>query len=140
VSRLQRVLSWLKLRIVAAWRCVRSLDCLLAFLGRIYLVRVPLLTAVDIVGFCAAAFFTDAGLLLGNIFDIGSFYGIFFATWTAFLSAAVVMVTWQVIRLYVNAARRADAIVQRLSHQGSRCEGAAPGSHALCRRSAKPGS
>jgi hypothetical protein len=70
------------------------------FLGRIYLVRVPLLTALTIVGFCAAAFFTDARLLLGNIFDIGSFYGIFFAAWTAFLAASVVMVTWRVIRLY----------------------------------------
>jgi hypothetical protein len=100
VSKLQRVLSLPMQRIVAAWRCVRSLECLLAFLGRIYLVRVPLLTALGIVGFCVAAFFTDARLLLGNVFDIGSFWGIFFAAWTAFLSASVVMVTWRVIRLY----------------------------------------
>lgn len=100
MSKLQHVPSLLKQRILAAWQCVRSLECLLAFLARIYLVRVPLLTAFGIVSFCVAAFFTDARLLLGNIFDTSSFSDIFFVSWTAFLSASVVMVTWRVVRLY----------------------------------------
>jgi hypothetical protein len=65
-----------------------------------YLLRVPLLTAFGIIGFCVAAFFSGTRLLLGNIFDIDSFVGIFFASWTAYLSAAVVMVTWRLVRLY----------------------------------------
>lgn len=112
----------LKQRILAAWQCVRSLECLLVILGRIYLVRVPLLTAFGIVGFCVAAFFSDTRLLLGNIFDIGSLWGIFFVAWTAFLSASVVMVTWRVIRLYeaerffnYAAERRLDDVSLRIS-------------------------
>jgi hypothetical protein len=56
-----------------------------SFLYRVYLLRVPLLTAVGIVGFCFAAFVwpPGAGLLLGNAFDIGSFWGIFSVSLTA---------------------------------------------------------
>jgi hypothetical protein len=73
-----------------------------SFLCRVYLLRVPLLTAVGIVGFCFAAFVwpPGAGLLLGNAFDIGSFWGIFSVSLTAFLSAWVLMVTWRLVRLY----------------------------------------
>lgn len=95
-------MSRLKQRLPAFWKCVRSLECVLSSLGRLYLLRVPLLTALGIVGFCFAAFIWPpvTTLLLGNAFDISSFWGVFSISWVAFLAAWVVMVTWRLVRLY----------------------------------------
>jgi hypothetical protein len=71
-----------------------------AFLPYLYFLRVPILTAVGIFGFCASAFFTSARLLLGNVFDISSLRGIFYVSLTAFLSGSVVVATWRLVRFY----------------------------------------
>jgi hypothetical protein len=74
----------------------------LQFLTHIYLLRVPLLTAGSIFGFCFAAVLWPPSTksLLGNAFDVDSFWGIFFVSLLAFLCSWVVMVTWRLIRLY----------------------------------------
>ncbi|HET7269505.1 MAG TPA: patatin-like phospholipase family protein, partial [Rubrobacter sp.] len=75
---------------------------LLRFLRRAYLLRVPLLTALGIAGFCFAAIIWPPGLklLLGNAFDISSFWGIFAVSLIAFLAGWIVMVNWRLVRLY----------------------------------------
>jgi hypothetical protein len=71
------------------------------FLYYIYPLRIPLLTAASIVGVWVGPFLSPrADSLLGGIFDVGSLSDIFFVSFTAFLSAWVVMVTWRLIRLY----------------------------------------
>lgn len=79
-----------------------SLRWLLPFLCRVYLLRAPLLSALGIAGFCFAAFVWPPGvtLLLGNAFDIGSFWGVFSVSWIVSLAGWVVMVTWRLVRLY----------------------------------------
>jgi hypothetical protein len=92
--------SDLKRRLRAFWKCIRSLECVLSSLGRVYLLRVPLLVAVGIVGFCYVAFFTGFRLLVGNAFYLDSLVDIFFVSSSAFLSAWVVITTWRLVRLY----------------------------------------
>src|SRR5215208_1677987 len=71
------------------------------FLYYIYPLRIPLLTAACIIGVWVGPFLSSrAESLLGGIFDVGSLSDIFFVSFTAFLSAWVVMVTWRLIRLY----------------------------------------
>lgn len=65
-----------------------------------YLLRVPLLTAAAVVGIYVAAFFTRARPLLANAFDVSWPWGIFLLSFTAFLTAWVVMVTWRLVLLY----------------------------------------
>ena len=69
---------------------------------RAYLLRIPLLTALGIAGFCFAAIIWPPGLklLLGNAFDISSFWGIFAVSLIAFLAGWIVMVNWRLVRLY----------------------------------------
>ena len=67
----------------------------------IYFLRVPIIIAIGILGFWGAAFYwPSARLLLGNAFDIGTPQGIVLVSWTAFLCAWVVMVTWRLVRIY----------------------------------------
>lgn len=77
---------------------------LLHLLGRalsyVYLLRFPLLTACAIVGLCVGAFSSGTRALFGNIFDIDWTWGIFFASWTAFLSGLVVAHTSLLVLLY----------------------------------------
>lgn len=77
---------------------------LLFVLGRglsyAYLLRVPLLTALAIVGLCAGAYLSGTRSLLGNIFDIDWTWGIFFVSWSAFLAGLVVMTTSRLVLLY----------------------------------------
>jgi predicted acylesterase/phospholipase RssA len=70
------------------------------WLPYVYLLRVPLLTVAGVIGFCFAALCIGARALLGNAFDIGGAWGIFFVSLTAFLCSWVVMVTWRLVRLY----------------------------------------
>ena len=63
------------------------------WLPYVYLLRVPLLTVAGVIGFCFAALCIGARALLGNAFDIGGAWGIFFVSFTAFLCGWVVMVT-----------------------------------------------
>jgi hypothetical protein len=73
-------------------------------LGRVlsytYLLRFPLLTAVAIVGLSVGAFLSGTRTLGGSIFDIDWAWGMFFASWTAFLSGLVVMRTSRIVLLY----------------------------------------
>jgi len=78
---------------------VRSLDRVLSALGRIYLLRVPMLTGFGFVGVCCLAF-TRAKSLMGGAFDINSDWGIFWVSLIAFLFASAVAVTWRLVRCY----------------------------------------
>jgi hypothetical protein len=70
-------------------------------LGRIYLLRVPLLTAIGLVAFCGSTWKGGTRSLLGGIFDVGdSLVAVFFVSYTVFIIARVVMATWQLVRLY----------------------------------------
>ena len=100
MSRLRHVPSDLKQRLWTFWKCTRSLRCVLSALGRVYLLRIPLLTAVGIVGFCYLAFFAGFRLLLGNAFYLDSSFDMFFVSTSAFLAAWVVVTTWRLVRLY----------------------------------------
>src|SRR5829696_8482632 len=73
----------------------------LRILGRVYLLRIPLLTAAGLIAFCVLAWRGGARSLLGGIFDVGySWLGVFFVSLTAFFAAWVVMATWRLVRLY----------------------------------------
>jgi hypothetical protein len=100
MSRLRRAPSGLKQRLRTFWNCVRSLTCVLSALGRVYLLRIPLLTAIGIVGFCYVAFFTGFRFLFGNAFYLDSSFDMFFVSTSAFLAAWVVVTTWRLVRLY----------------------------------------
>src|SRR5215207_2578167 len=81
-------------------RCAR-LDQLLRSVRWLYLLRVPLLTALGIAGLCLAVWLGSARSLLGGVFDIGtSLWGAFLVSLTAFLTAWVVMASWRLVRLY----------------------------------------
>jgi hypothetical protein len=75
---------------------------LLGVLTQVYFLRVPLLTAGSVVGFCFAAVLWPPSTksLLGNAFDVDSFWGIFFISLLAFLCSWVIMVSWRLVRLY----------------------------------------
>jgi Patatin-like phospholipase len=74
---------------------------ILKFLGRIYLLRIPLLTAIGLIAFCYLTRSGGTRSLLGGIFDVGdSWLGVFFVSLSAFLTAWVVMATWRLVRLY----------------------------------------
>ena len=76
-------------------------DRALRTLGRVYLLRIPLLTAFGLIAFCVLAWRGGARSLLGGIFDVGdSWFGVFFVSLIAFLAAWVVMATWRLVRLY----------------------------------------
>jgi glycerophosphoryl diester phosphodiesterase len=77
----------------------QSLDRVLSGLGRVYLLRVPLLTGFGFAGVCCLAF-TRAKSLMGGAFDINSDWGIFWVSLIAFLFASAVEVTWRLIRCY----------------------------------------
>src|SRR5215207_3923241 len=83
------------------------LNRILSFATYVYLLRFPLLTAAAAVGIALAAFFTDARLLLGGLFDVSERYGVFLVSLTAFLAAWTVMLTWRLVLLY--GQRRFDA-------------------------------
>src|SRR3712207_3218667 len=100
MSRVRRVPSDLERRLRTFWKCIWSLECVLSALGRVYLLRVPLLTAVGIVGFCYVALFTGLHSLLGNAFYLDSYVDMFLTSSSAFLSAWVVITTWRLVRLY----------------------------------------
>jgi hypothetical protein len=70
-------------------------------LGRMYLLRIPLLTGIGLIAFCVLAWRGGARSLLGGIFDVGdSYLGAFFVSLSAFFAAWVVMATWRLVRLY----------------------------------------
>lgn len=73
---------------------------MLSVVGRVYLLRAPLLATVGVCGFCYLAFFTGFNALLGNAFHISSFVGIFLVSSSAFLSAWVVVAAWRLVRLH----------------------------------------
>src|SRR5918995_6755103 len=82
-------------------RSCAPLELLLRSLQWIYLLRVPLLTALGIAGLCLAVWLGGARSLLGGVFDIGdNLWGAFFVSLTAFLTAWVVMASWRLVRLY----------------------------------------
>lgn len=73
----------------------------LRLLGRIYLLRVPLLTAIGLIAFCYLTWRGSTRSLLAGIFDVGdSWLGAFFVSLGAFLTAWGVMATWRLVRLY----------------------------------------
>src|SRR5215208_4782494 len=75
-------------------------DRALRILCRVYLLRIPLLTAFGLTAFCVLAWRGGARSLLGGIFDVGdSWFGVFFVSLTAFFAAWVVMATWRLVRL-----------------------------------------
>jgi predicted acylesterase/phospholipase RssA len=81
-------------------RCT-PLDLLLRSVRWLYLLRVPLLSALGIAGLCLAVWLGGARSLLGGVFDIGTNrWGAFFVSLTAFLTAWVVMASWRLVRLY----------------------------------------
>jgi hypothetical protein len=100
MSRLRHVPSDLERRLRTFWKCIWSLGCVLSALGRVYLLRIPLLTAIGIFGFCYLAFFTGFRLLLGNAFYLDSSFDISFVSTCAFLAAWAVVTTWRLVRLY----------------------------------------
>jgi hypothetical protein len=82
------------------WGCA-PLNLLLRSVRWLYLLRVPLLTALGIMGLCLAVWLGGARSLLGGIFDIGdNLWGAFFVSLTAYLTAWVVMANWRLVRLY----------------------------------------
>lgn len=82
-------------------RLCTPLDLLLRSVRWLYLLRVPLLTALGIAGLCLAVWLGGARSLLGGVFDIGTNrWGAFFVSLTAFLTAWVVMASWRLVRLY----------------------------------------
>jgi hypothetical protein len=90
---------------------MQRLQNVLSFLTHLYLLRFPLLTAIAVVGIWAAAFFTNARSLLGNLFDVSWPGGIFYLSLTAFVTAWVVMLTWRLVLLY-GAERFATPVYQ----------------------------
>ena len=77
------------------------LNLLLRSFRWLYLLRVPLLTTLGIIGLCLAAWRGGARSLLGGVFDVDtSLWGVFFVSLTAFLTAWVVMASWRLVRLY----------------------------------------
>jgi hypothetical protein len=114
MSRVRRVPSDLERRLRTFWKCIWSLECVLSALGRVYLLRIPLLTAIGIVGFCYFAFFTGVHHLLGNAFYLDSPFDMFFVSTSAFLAAWVVVTTWRLVRLY-GPERFLDASSSRTS-------------------------
>ncbi len=60
------MLSGLERRLRTFWKCIWSLECVLSALGRVYLLRILMLTAFGIFGFCYLAFFTGFHLLPGS--------------------------------------------------------------------------
>lgn len=100
MSILRHVPSDLNKRLPTLWKCILAPECVLSALGRVYLLRIPLLTAIGIVGFCYLAFFTGFRLLLGNAFYLDSYFDMFFVSTSAFLAAWVVVTTWRLVRLY----------------------------------------
>jgi Patatin-like phospholipase len=83
------------------WRNCAPLYLLLRSVRWLYLLRVPLLTALGIAGLCLAVWLGGARSLLGGVFDIGdNLWGAFFVSLTAFLAAWVVMANWRLVRLY----------------------------------------
>jgi hypothetical protein len=86
----------------------------------LYLLRVPALTAISLMGLAYISFFTGARSLLENLFDLDTL-GIFFVTLAAFLVAWMVMVTMRLILLYgperINDSYDADRLKYRADHQ-----------------------
>lgn len=76
----------------------RVLSWLLTVLCSIYLLRIPLLTGLGMIALYWAAFFTRAGSILGNGFDVSNFWGLVFVSLAAFLLALVIVVTGRIVK------------------------------------------
>jgi hypothetical protein len=70
-----------------------------SLLPYVYLLRIPALTAVILVGLAYLSFFTGARSLLENLFDLKAF-GIFFVSLVAFLTAWATMAILRLLLLY----------------------------------------
>jgi hypothetical protein len=80
----------------------RSANWLIKHLAYAYLLRFPLLVTAAMLGIVfAASLFAKS--LLGNLFDIKWWFGIFLLSFTAFITAWVIMLTWRLTLLHGDA-------------------------------------
>lgn len=93
---------------------------LLKNLAYAYLLRFPLLNAGAMLGLVAAAKWTGARSLLGNLFDVYWPGGIFLLSLAAFLNAWTVMLTWRLVVRHGVARFNLDSFVGKPYQVGPR--------------------
>jgi hypothetical protein len=88
-------MAWIHLR----GRLGAAITGLLRLLAYAYLLRFPILTGAAVVGLVAAAF-SIARPLLANLFDVHERFGLLALSFTAFVTAWVIMVASRLVLLY----------------------------------------